>query len=338
MSLPYPARSLNETLVALDRLDVPFSSYVLTAWSDEAGLLHAHPHCGPYTQPTEVTAHEWVQLLDRPSKRQLACDCGGLLGTSTGSVLQVLALALQALDAARVKYRATTWTEHDAWYHLSQNPLGLQDSAATSTKKNIEGLERLTSEIAAAASAIVARSEQALDRRLLHEAIAAQGVCVTIKPSLGALLETWAADKVKAVTFQSLDQDRGAPFSRPATAPLFESALQEALANKDSRVVVLSPSSIVASRRPTVQTAVVRMLLTASGVDMSRQLVFIKLQEALADGVLSLLSDTGFATDCGPTPPSDVTLELTQRLWTPEDRGPLSRLDGALAAAKLLSN
>ena len=69
-----------------------------------------------------------------------------------------------------------------------------------------------------------------------------------------------------------------------------------------------------------------------------RQLVFIKLQQALADGVLSLLSDTGFATDCGPTPPSDVTLELTQRLWTPEDRGPLSRLDGALAAAKLLSN
>lgn len=338
MSLPYPARSLNETLVALDRLDVPFSSYVLTAWSDEAGLLHAHPNCGPYTEPTEVTIHEWVQLLDRPSKRQLACDCGGLLGTSTGSVLQILGLALQALDAARVKYHSTTWAENDAWYHLSQNPLGLQDSAAASAKKNIEGLAKLTTDIATAASAIVARSEQNLDHRLLHEAIAAQGVCVTIKPSLGSLLETWAADKVKAVTFQSLDRDREVPTRNTTTAPLFESALQEALSNKNSRVVVLSPVSIVASRRPTVQTAVVRMLLTASGVDTTRQLVFIKLQEALAAGVLSLLSDTGYATDCGPNPPSDVTLELTQRLWTPEDRGPLSRLDGALAAAQLLSN
>lgn len=338
MSLPYPAKTLGETLVVLDRLDVPYSSYVLTAWADDAGLLHADPSCGPYTQPTEVTVLEWVQLMERPKRNSFSCDCGSLLGTSAGSVLQVLGLSLQALDAARVKYRATSWSELDAWYHLSQNPLGLQDSAAAVAKRGIDSLGNLTAEIAAAASGVVQRSEHSLDQRMLHEAIAAQGVCVTVKPSLGTLLETWASDKLDTVTFSSLDMARTPHKRFPTTAPLFETALQEALSSKAHRVVVLAPSSIVSSRRQVVETAVVRMLLTASGVDVSRQLVFVKLQKALADGVLSLLAETGFATDCGETPPSDVTLELTQRLWTPEDRGPLSRLDGALAAAKLLSN
>ena len=333
MSLPYKRRSLSDTLVALSRRDSDLGTLVLTAWEDRTGL-HADPSCSTSTQPLELSLHEWVQRQEG-APRGFHCSCGGLLGVPAGSLLGALSLTMQALDAQRVSYVAKSWAEADAWFALAKDPLPLHRLIAPSLA---EILNSIPDDIAEAAEKIAKRSVAVLPLREIHESVAAQGVLVPVRPSLGSFFEQWSTRLLERVTYNALEPHTSPGSGRVTSAPLFESALNDALAVSEHRVVVVAVHEVFRNTSNTPSVRLARMLLRVASIDETLALACISLPLALADGLHALLSHAGLSVECGTEPLSEVVVELACRLWEPSERGPLSRLDGAVAAARLLES
>ncbi len=333
MSLPYKRRSLQDTLAALDRRGSDLSTLVLTAWEDRTGF-HADPGCSPSTQPLELSLGEWVKL-QAAAPRGFSCTCGGVLGVPAGSLLGALSLTMQALDAERVSYVAKSWAEADAWFALAKDPVPMHRLISPALSVIIGSLPE---DISLAADRIAKRSVAALPLREIHESVAAQGVLVPVRPALGSFLEQWATRHLDRVTFNALEPSSSPRSDRNNSTPLFDSALASALADTDHRVLVVAVHEVFrnTSNAPAVRLA--RMLLRVASVDESLTLACISLPVGLADGLHALLSRPGLSVECGTVPLSEVVVELACRLWEPSERGPLSRLDGAVAAARLLES
>lgn len=332
MSLPYPRRKLSAALEVLERLDVLLGDEVVIAWQDGVAL-HADTNCSRHTQPLEISLAEWVTHQEN-DRRGLTCDCGGVAGTVEGSCLEALALSLQALEADRTRYVAKSWAETDAWFSIAATPL---QNHRTPTSRLETLLSDLPERISQAALRVAERSLTALPVLELHRAVAAQGVVVPIKPSLGSYLERWARECMEHVVYDRVDpgdafQQRGV---KPS-APLFESALQDALALRESRVLAIATDALTTPKANSPQVRLALLLLRSAGIPLTRVLSCVRLPIAVADGLSALLTPLGLCVECGDEPLDDVTVELAVRLWSPSERGPLSRLDGAVGAARLL--
>ena len=333
MALPYKRRTLSETLGALSRRGSDLDTLVLTAWEDRSGL-HADPACSTSTQPLELSLHEWVQRQEK-APRGFSCSCGGVLGVPAGSLLGALALTMQALDAQRVSYVAKSWAEADAWFALAKDPVPMHRLISPSLSASIGSIPE---DIAEASEKIAKRSVAQLPLREIHESVAAQGVLVPVRPGLGSFFEQWASRRLERVTFHALEP-LGTPRSdRAASAPLFDTALSDALASSEHRVVVIAVHEVFRNTSNTPAVRLARMLLRVASIDETLTLACISLPVALADGLHALLSHAGLSVECGTEPLSEVVVELACRLWEPSERGPLSRLDGAVAAARLLES
>lgn len=337
MSLPYDRRSLTDTFARLDALGYPLGDEVVTAW--RAGQArHSDPACVPNLQMEHIALRTWAADLEASSQR-FTCSCGSLRGTAPGSFADALALSLQALDAEKVRYTAKSWSEVDAWLSIASWPLLRH---VLQPRKQMEvALEPLGEKIAAAASLVAVRSISSLDPAPLYGAIAAQGLIVPIKPSLGSFFERWASRRIENVTYASLEPGASStPTRREADAPLFDSALSSALADTTPGILVVALGRALDLSVTLPEMRAARMFLMRAGLHSPKPdaplLTCVRLPATLASGLHSILSSSGLSVDCGSDPIDEVTLELASRLWAPSDRGPLSRLDGAVAAARLL--
>lgn len=334
MSLPYESRPVSEALTRLDGLGCNLGDVEVTAF--RAGVaLHSDVSCAPDGTMVRVPLRDWV-ASDEASSVRFSCICGSFRGTREGSAASHLALSLQAVEADRVKYKAKSWAEIDAFYSLVTAPL-----SSDAMRPQPEMVLDVASRISSAALSVAERSLTALDPKPLFEAVAVQGLTVPIRPSLGSYFERWAARHVESVTYSSLDPKSSSPTTNPSSpAPLFESALASAMSNTSPAVLVLALHAVMdpATRQRTSRLA--RMFLLKAGMKepspTSDPLACVRLPSALADGLHALLQPSGLSVECGPDPLDEVTLSLASRLWSPSDRGPLSRLDGAVAAARLM--
>jgi hypothetical protein len=256
-------------------------------------------------------------------------------GVPAGSLLGALSLSMQALDAQRVSYVAKSWAETDAWFALAKDPVPMHRLISPSLGVIIGSIPE---EITEAAEKIAKRSVASLPVREIHESVAAQGVLVPVRPSLGSFFEQWATRLLERVTYSSLEPYNSPSAGRVTQAPLFESALNDALAVSEHRVLVVAVHEVFRNTSNTPAVRLARMLLRVASVDESLTLACISLPLALADGLHALLSHAGLSVECGTEPLSEVVVELACRLWEPSERGPLSRLDGAVAAARLLES
>lgn len=305
----------------------------LSAWDGNNGSLHQWAGCPSAWNfaPRKVTLAEWVAAPT--DEADMRCSCAGWQATAAGALLLDGAEGLSVIDANAANRVPSSWLEVSTW-----------QQRALKLAKNLSGWSAASGYVDAfqwsvqlAATDLLERAATFLPKQLLAEAIAAQGVVVSLRPAIAASFEEWAWRRMVEVAGDlrpptSVRTVYGSTVSKPL---LFESALETALARPERSVIVFHNASL--DQEHTTASNLVRLVCLVWG-SAQGEVCVVSAPVAVVDGLDAIVGHKPFVARLAKEP-TEPTIELAVTLWRSSDQGsgPLGFLSSAFQAAIRLS-